>query len=378
MLSPADIAAQKGRLKSTTTVVTARDGSKLIEEKGGLKVELPQTEEEKAATRSALGCDEHAALRLELDAVLATTSRPESGEGQLRIVSWNVWFDRHKFDERMKVLMAESIGEAPDVICLQEVVPRLAEAVRSCEALCSRYDVSPFSISNYGCLLLARKSLAARFSQHDFPTLMGRRLLVAQLAPGAGSGVPAATPLAVATVHLESLGNGPIRREQLKLAHRVLQATGGAAVLCGDFNFDATRHWGEWRERGAERVQNFGPRSMPPGAAAPPAEAEAATASSRVGFRLPEREPLENAALPTLLPGYVDAWAALRPDELGYTFDGAANPHVRDREERMRYDRVLVSPGLEPTAVAMLGTEALLVPSDHFGLCVEVRAAGSQ
>merc|ERR1719498_256884 len=108
----------------------------------------------------------------------------------------------------------------------------------------------------------------------------------------------------------------------------------------GDFNFDATRTWGEWRHSDLAR----------------------------------KPDQLENSALRWLLPQFTDVWPAVRGAEPGLTFDGANNPYVRDAEERMRYDRVMAK-GLRPAQIDLLGEPDLSlppedhpVPSDHFGL----------
>ena len=82
--------------------------------------------------------------------------------------------------------------------------------------------------------MLVRKRLRARFSQHTLPTRMGRSLLVAELASGE-------LPCTVGTVHLESLDSAPTRREQLEVAHHVLERCRQPSILCGDFNFDASQ-----------------------------------------------------------------------------------------------------------------------------------------
>ena len=111
-----------------------------------------------------------------------------------------------------------------------------------------------------------------------------------------------------------------------------------------------------------------------------------------------------------LLNPSVDTWAALRQSEPGKTFDGQSNPVcVHDRDERMRYDRIMLkSRTVVPTgggggglaawwrqvrgvdegpsaawtaaSIDMVGTEPIndwnLKLSDHYGLVLEVRPAG--
>jgi len=266
-------------------------------------------------------------------AALALESRPAS---KLRVVTWNVWFDEYFKDARMESLVREVLSVAPDVACLQEVLPRFSAALRACGPLAALYDISPFDVAPYGVMILARRDLQVAFIQEDMPSMMGRTLLVASCqarCPG----------LIVATVHLESLNSERTRRAQLLLAsERLLPFQ--RAVLCGDFNFDSAKTYGDWN-RGA------------------PARAP---------------EELENCVLTEVLPDYVDAWPAVHGDGEGITFDGAANPLcVSDGDERMRYDRVMVRRGgLRLEAAALLGTapinDAGVRPSDHFGVQVDL------
>ena len=40
---------------------------------------------------------------------------------------WNIWFDEEERAARLQALLAEALDAAPDAICLQEVVPSVAE-----------------------------------------------------------------------------------------------------------------------------------------------------------------------------------------------------------------------------------------------------------
>mmetsp|Transcript_115181 Transcript_115181/g.308866 ORF Transcript_115181/g.308866 Transcript_115181/m.308866 type:complete len:193 (-) Transcript_115181:228-806(-) len=151
--------------------------------------------------------------------------------------------------------------------------------------------------------------------------------------------------LVVATTHLESLSSAPWRRQQLEEASRCLREYEGA-VLCGDFNFDDEKTWGDWRR---------------PEPALGPGE-------------------LENCVLGELLPDFADTWREVHPEDRGYTFDGEENPVCcRDRGERMRYDRLLARRGpggWVPLAAELLGRGAIdssgMRPSDHYGLLVDL------
>ena len=172
-------------------------------------------------------------------------------------------------------------------------------------------------------MMLVNKSWAPTFEEIALPTRMGRSLLVSQFAHPSLGGDPALVH-AVATVHLESLNSERARAEQLDICRAHLRPFSNA-VLCGDFNFDSTQTWGDWR----------------PGARPRPA-AE-----------------LENHVLARALPDFVDVWPLLRPEDAGITFDGASNPCVHDRAERMRYDRIVLK---QPARVAAASPGSLLRP----------------
>ena len=282
----------------------------------------------------------------------------------LRIVTWNVWFDPQHANERMALLFAEALRAAPDVICLQEVVEELATSIRQHSALGDAYSISANEIGAYGCLMLVRHSLSASFREIEFEcSNMGRSLLIAELAPS----------LAVATTHLESLNSPRARAKQLRIARDAL-APYERAILCGDFNFDSTQNFGDWRK-------------IPP---RPPRPTREDDDSDEEEYKGPIRQDaasmLENRVLAEVLgDDYVDCWPALRPGEPGHTFDGASNRHVRDAHECMRYDRVMAR-GMQPLEISMLGVAKeqqpdALLPSDHYGLCAvveRVRSGGSE
>jgi len=257
---------------------------------------------------------------------------------RMRVVTWNVWFGEQQMRERMTLLFGEVLKAAPDIICLQEVVPWLETSIRESDSLRSLYAISPFTArAGYGVLMLVRHSFNPAFHIARLPTRMGRELLIAD-APDLG--------LRVATVHLESLDSEHTRRAQLEVAVKEMSGW-PRAILCGDFNFDDRQTWGDWR-RGT-------PKRAP--------------------------EALENRVLNEVLPDWVDVWPAVHSTEPGITFDGATNPHVRNRNEIMRYDRIMVRRGagaLVPQAARLLGTSQTtasplgLLPSDHYGLLVDV------
>ena len=187
---------------------------------------------------------------------------------------------------------------------LAGVVGPLAASVRASPDIAAAYAVSPYEIDCYGCLLLVRRTLRPTFKEVKLPTRMGRSLLIAEWRPE-----PDGAPIAVATAHFESLNSAPTRSKQLLAASTAL-AQYERAALVGDFNFDSTQNWGDWRE-------------------------------------VPPRPPRPS-----------------RDDD-----DDGGGEDVSDVDERMRYDRVLAR-GFRPASIDLMGEPAhgRVPPSDHFGL----------
>jgi len=232
----------------------------------------------------------------------------------VRLLTWNVWFGGHMFDERREALLAELQRRRADVIALQEVTQELLSALLEEPWVRAAYQVSELAVGSYDVAILSRLPIR-RMAKVALPTDMGRRLVVAELACG----------LAVATVHLESTRTEAATRAlQLGVIQPALAERYDDVVLVGDMNFE-------------------------PG------------------------DPAESAVLdPTL----VDVWPALRPDEPGYTVDTDINTmrfQVRSIPVRKRIDRVFArTPHWRARSIEMIGTQAIDVDgtfvSDHFGL----------
>ena len=183
MFTADELAATSSGLKKTVTTVTQRDGRKFTESRAKrgdsvLTIELPQTEEERNATAAALRPDA-LSLTLTSEMAAATSEANSRPADQLRIVTWNIWFDPSRQDERLQMLLSEALRTAPDMSRAQEVGPVGCGGDRSCMTLNALYVVSPFSISQYGVLMLVRRSLAPTFSIAPLPSQMGRSLLIA-------------------------------------------------------------------------------------------------------------------------------------------------------------------------------------------------------
>jgi tyrosyl-DNA phosphodiesterase 2 len=237
-----------------------------------------------------------------------------SGPVDVRVLTWNVWFGGHMFEERRDALLAELQRRRPDVIALQEVTQALLDVLLEEPWVRTAYQVSTRKVIAYDVVILSRLPIR-RMAEVELPTDMRRRLLVAELACG----------LAIATVHLESTREeARMRALQLRILQPVLADHYADVVLVGDMNFQ-------------------------PG------------------------DPLENGVLD---PAFVDIWPALRPDEPGYTVDSDVNTmrlQVKSTPAHKRIDRVFArSPRWLARSIELIGTTPIDVDgtfvSDHFGL----------
>ncbi len=236
----------------------------------------------------------------------------------MRLLTWNVYFGGHCFDERTDALVAELRRRRPEVIALQEVTVELAWKLGALGDLgYASSDANGDSIGafGYGVVLLARAP-ARGFRWFDLPSEMGRALVTCELESG----------LTVATVHLESLDESAARLAQIERIERAL-AGKPDVVWCGDFNFRPD-------------------------------------------------EP-EQAALD---PAWLDAWPALHPDYPGYTVDTDVNTmrfQLKSKPTHKRIDRVLVRGARwRPRTIERVGTTPIdddgTFVSDHFGLEVDL------
>ena len=268
------------------------------------------------------------------------------------VLTYNVWFDSFEFSSRMQFIIDKTLELQPDVCCFQEVFVTM---LQNHPELNKFYVMSPFAISGYGTMTLARRELSPRFDSIEFPSMMGRSLLKTVC-------VVNGVDIAIGNVHLESLANEDTRKEQLVISEKLLNVY-TSAIVVGDFNFCSERNY----------------RDTP-------------------------KTPLENAVLQQVMPSYVDVWPFLHgmsPEgerDLGYTFDSEVN-HMISHPERMRYDRVMARCGagrqgggrggasgesevMVPSEIVRLGVQPLeasssmsqtqaqpqVWPSDHFGL----------
>lgn len=228
-----------------------------------------------------------------LEAKVQTDVLPE-----LSLLTFNVWFATEHADMRWTAILDDLARVKPHFVGLQEVTDDFLALMRRHPFVREHYCISDLdgeSIRNYGTVILSH--VPATFSKSPMPSYMGRDLLLASAKINNEGFV-------FSTTHLESLSNKILRKKQLKTIHKHLAGLRiPHAVLCGDFNFDSSTNWNP-----------------------------------------SDKSPLENDALPKLMPGFVDVWETNCPNDKGWTFDTERNLMLTGkRKEQMRYDRFLLT-----------------------------------
>lgn len=154
-----------------------------------------------------------------------------------KVMSYNVWFDPTDREERLEALISVIGDHAPDVVCLQEVIPDVYRQLS--QTLGDTYAfVFPARIEvAYGCCILSRHPIVEG-TEIEFPeSRMGRRVTAVVIDTGDNNG----ERIVVATSHFESEFKriNPVKTTQYIQARQVLDklyGTHGPVVLCADTN----------------------------------------------------------------------------------------------------------------------------------------------
>jgi endonuclease/exonuclease/phosphatase family metal-dependent hydrolase len=246
---------------------------------------------------------------------------------QLRVATFNVWFDRFESQRRCDAVLSILEGEAPDVIALEEVTPPFLDALLASPWVRAHYASSCTRLvdaDRYDVVMLSRLPVA-RFTAHPLTSDMRRKLHAVEIRTTRGT-------LVVAGIHLESMRDRtPTRLQQIDECIPILSRA-ECAIWLGDFN------------------------------AAPSSDED-----ERIGS------------------AFRDAWAELS-DAPGYTRDTTRNAmlaKVKD-DRHQRIDRIFWrGDAYRPAQIRMLGTAPLdgsagqIFPSDHFGLIAELQCSAA-
>lgn len=149
----------------------------------------------------------------------------------LKVLTFNVWFDEVYFEERSRALVDLLKEKDPDIICLQEMTPRLLNYLKERKWIRNNFylsDCDSKTVNPYGVVILSRIAPSV-FSIHRLPTKMARKFLVCECEIRGEK-------LAIATVHLESLQHSNARELQLEIIFSLLSQY-SSVLFMGDFNF---------------------------------------------------------------------------------------------------------------------------------------------
>jgi tyrosyl-DNA phosphodiesterase 2 len=176
----------------------------------------------------------------------------------LSFITYNIWFDRHNWQNRIKALLDTFKHYSPDIICLQEVTINFYQLLLNDPFIQSTYIISGNLEHSYDVLILSKHNV--NFTMVKFDSRMGRRLLIAIfLLKDSEKNVK---NVKIATSHFESLHeNYAYRKKQFKTSFEVL--ANSTSFLMGDFNFDKNFNkgeennldkgfkdsWGIWKDR---------------------------------------------------------------------------------------------------------------------------------
>ncbi len=233
----------------------------------------------------------------------------------MKIISWNICFDNFRPFQRYKNIIDIIINENVDVCCLQECNNIFINFIINNKIIIDRYRLSRNYTKNYCNIILAKKELNMSFKEFNFYSNMGRKLVVCYN-----------NDFLIGTVHLESLDNHEIRKEQLIMCDHIFNSFNKKyKLLCGDFNF-----------------------------------------CSESNFNYPYN-PTDNLCIKEIMYKFYDIWSD-SPKE--WTFDYTTSKMVKCRKQ-MRLDRILINDRLK----TMLRNKYLIgkdiLTSDHHGLVIE-------
>ncbi|MEM1347128.1 MAG: RNA repair domain-containing protein [Myxococcota bacterium] len=241
----------------------------------------------------------------------------------IRIITFNTLSDEHRheaIDPRIRLPRLWELLDSrdADVIGLQEITPRMRQALCALAWVRERYLVTPGDVhlAPHGQLILSRLPMRAMIYAHS----KSKRTLLGEIFAGGQL-------LTVPVVHLTSNWRDDARDKRTAQLGVVMDAvrTAQHVLFMGDVNMRPGEHDETWPKHGLE-----------------------------------------------------DVWRTLRPEDPGYTFSPSVNPiadFTSHSGEPARYDRVLVRSKdrcLKPRKISMLTrgfSDAWL--SDHFGLEVE-------
>jgi tyrosyl-DNA phosphodiesterase 2 len=250
-----------------------------------------------------------------------------------KVISYNIWFDNFKLDQRLYSLIENIKAHMPDIVCMQEVLPNKYDMLKT-----ELFQMLPYSYpssisTRYGCAI---------FSKHPFtasktimlPSNMSRHVIITRVDVNN-------LPIVIVNTHFESIfeQHNQLKLDQFKIVSKIMediQANGRNVILCSDTNvvdnenFHFNNTFGKFTDSWIHNGENFN-------------------------------------------------------DE--FTYDHKTNTNLQQRSIKIssRLDRILFSKNiqlqLKPNGFSLItGLIGHIQPSDHHGVCAtfEIKSIGNK
>lgn len=241
---------------------------------------------------------------------------------KVKVMTYNLWFDDHRRAERIRDIIVIINKEAPDVVCLQEVIPETLQVLRDSltNYLFTKKSLSQF----YDTVILIKKEHEIIGGKiHQLPeSIMRRNLELVLLTLSTGD------VWVVGNFHLESIFG---------------QQSNATEIKRNQFKFSLDKANELANLSGAKHVAIMG--------------------DTNLGFREYYKHNSQ----------WNDCWeVAGKPKDHTYTNDGKRNDNLK-HNYRNRMDRIIIDSNTTVVAASfrLIGTDQPN-PSDHFGIVVEL------
>ena len=165
------------------------------------------------------------------------TNIPILKEDEICFLTYNIWFGKHNFQNRIKEISNILEKYSPDFICLQEVTQTFLDYIKDKKFIQDNYCYSGNLTGYYDVLILSKHQV--NFYFRKFNSNQSRKLLTCETFYSSNSKSDNnMKSLVISTTHLESLiENTKYRQEQLKVIFDLLKTCENCFTM-GDFNYD--------------------------------------------------------------------------------------------------------------------------------------------
>ena len=280
-------------------------------------------------------------------------------KNELSVLSYNIWFEAVDDNERLNSLLAHILYYDPDVICLQEVRPKIYDILIK-EMVNYEYHYPQNIKYNYGCVIFSKYRISQHLVVPFANSSMGRELLICKIdypVLEQDGGVEKAEVMIVNT-HFESIFKrnieNTIKIKQYEQSYDILnklydQNTKddyNTIIFCSDTNIlyhEECKFPFNNQKKNDEQTDDY--------------------------MFIDEEESDEEESDNDL---WKDAWSIKGTSKNRYTYNGHTNMHLKDRNYKYtsRLDRILCRSEVchisEFKLVELI--DGFVEPSDHFGI----------